>query len=175
MSCGWLKTDRLPRLISCQSDGCARSSVPIEKGERFAEPFPNAHTIASGLRVPAAVGDFMMLDAIRASGGCAVAGREGRVVEWMKRAASLEGISVCPETAVCFDCLETLVKNGKIGPDEEVVVFNTGAAQKYPEAVPLSLPRLDKDRPVDYDALLSRHIAPGSPGEPRSPGKPATL
>ncbi len=151
---GWLKTDRLPRLISCQSDGCAPIVRAFEKGERFAEPFPNAHTIASGLRVPAAVGDFMMLDAIRASGGCAVAGKEGRVVEWMKRAASLEGIAVCPETAVCFACLETLVKTGKVGAAEEVVVFNTGAAQKYPEAVPLSLPRIDKDRPVDYESLV---------------------
>jgi threonine synthase len=125
----------------------------FEKGERFAEPFANAHTIASGLRVPAAVGDFMMLDAIRASGGCAVAGREGRIVEWMRRAAGLEGIAVCPETAVCLDCLERLAAAGQVRPDEEVVVFNTGAAQKYPEAVPLNLPRLDKDRPVDFDRL----------------------
>jgi threonine synthase len=104
---------------------------------RFAQPFPNAHTIASGLRVPAAVGDFMMLDAIRESGGCAVAGREEGIVERMKQAASLEGILVCPETAVCLDCLETLRADGRIGADEEVVVFNTGAAQKYPEAIPM--------------------------------------
>ncbi len=95
----------------------------------------------------------MMLDAIRESGGCAVAGREGRIVEWMKRVASAEGIGICPETAVCFDCLEQLVAAGKVGRDEEVVVFNTGAAQKYPEAVPLELPQLDKDRPIDYAAL----------------------
>ncbi len=150
---GWLRSDRLPRLISCQSDGCAPIVRAFEKGERFAEPFADAHTIASGLRVPAAVGDFMMLDAIRASGGCAVAGREERIVEWMRRAASLEGVLVCPETAVCLDCLETLAAAGQVRPDEEVVVFNTGAAQKYPEAVPLHLPRLDKDRPVDWDHL----------------------
>jgi threonine synthase len=148
---GWLRSDRLPRLVSCQSDGCAPIVRAWEKGERFAQPFPDAHTVASGLRVPAAVGDFMMLDAIRESGGCAVAGREGRIVEWMGRAASLEGISVCPETAVCFDCLQRLVQEGRVRPDEEVVVFNTGAAQKYPEAVPLELPHLDKDRPVNYD------------------------
>jgi threonine synthase len=152
---GWLNADRLPRLVSCQSDGCAPIVRAFEKGERFAKPFPDAHTVASGLRVPSAVGDFMMLDAIRASGGCAVAGREGRIEEWMRRAASLEGISVCPETAVCLDCLETLVADGRVRPDEEVVVFNTGAAQKYPEAVPLDLPRLDKDRPVDYAALVA--------------------
>jgi threonine synthase len=150
---GWLHGDRLPRLVSCQSDGCAPIVRAFEKGERFAEPFPDAHTIASGLRVPAAVGDFMMLDAIRASGGCALAGREEHIVEWMRRAASLEGVAVCPETAVCLDCLERLAATGQVRPDEEVVVFNTGAAQKYPEAVPLDLPRLDKDQPVDFDHL----------------------
>jgi threonine synthase len=147
---GWLQTDRLPRLVSCQSDGCAPIVRAYQAGTRFAEPFANAHTIASGLRVPAAVGDFMMLDAIRASGGCAVAGREEQIVEWMGRAASLEGIAVCPETAVCLDCLNSLVQGGQITAKEEVVVFNTGAAQKYPECVPLELPRVDKNRPVDY-------------------------
>jgi threonine synthase len=150
---GWLRTGRLPRLVSCQSDGCAPIVKAFEKGERFAEPFPNAHTVASGLRVPAAVGDFMMLDAIRASGGLAVAGKEGRIGEWMRRAMALEGVSLCPESAVCLDCLEQLRTAGAIRPDEEVIVFNTGAAQKYPEAVPLALPRLDKDRPVDYEEL----------------------
>jgi threonine synthase len=150
---GWLRTEKMPRLISCQSDGCAPIVRAFEAGARFAEPFPNAHTIASGLRVPSAVGDFMMLDAIRASGGRAVAGKEERIVEWMRRGVGLEGISICPETAVCLDCLETIVAAGEVRRDEDVVVFNTGAAQKYPEAVPLSLPQLDKDRPIDYAAL----------------------
>jgi threonine synthase len=152
---GWLRCERLPRLISCQSDGCAPIVRAFEKGERFAETFANAHTIASGLRVPAAVGDFMMLDAIRASGGAAVAGREERIVEWMRRGMSMEGISICPETAVCLDCLESLIAAKRILPDEEVVVFNTGAAQKYPEIVALDLPRIDKDRPVDYESLIA--------------------
>src|SRR5437764_13624083 len=78
---GWLKSDKLPRLVSCQSDGCAPIVTAFEKGERFAELFPDAHTVASGLRVPAAVGALMMLDAIRASGGWAVAGRATRIVE----------------------------------------------------------------------------------------------
>ena len=139
---------RLPRLISCQSDGCAPIVRAFEKGERFAELFPNAHTVASGLRVPAAVGDFMMLDAIRASGGRAMAGAEGRIGEWMRRVSGSEGIAICPETAVCFDCLERLVDRGDVKADDTVVVFNTGAAQKYVEAVPLQLPRIDKDKPL---------------------------
>jgi threonine synthase len=150
---GWLRTQTLPRLMACQSDGCAPIVRAFQAGARFAEPFPNARTIASGLRVPAAVGDFMMLDAIRASGGCAIAGREKRILHWMRQAAGLEGISLCPEAAVCLDCLETLCAEGGVQPDEEVVVFNTGASQKYPETVPLALPRLDKDRPVRYEVL----------------------
>jgi threonine synthase len=150
---GWLRTDRLPRLVSCQSEGCAPIVRAFEKGSRFADLFPDAHTVASGLRVPAAVGDFMMLDAIRESGGVAAAGRENRIVEWMRRAASLEGISLCPESAVCLDVLERLVREGVIRREEKVVVYNTGAAQKYPEVVPLNLPRIDKDKPVDYARL----------------------
>lgn len=150
---GWLRDERTPRLISCQSTGCAPIVRAFEKGERFAELFANARTVASGLRVPAAVGDFMMLDAIRASGGCALCGREERIVEWMRTAMRLEGVSLCPETAVCLDALERLIAEGIVRRDERVVVFNTGAAQKYPEAVPLSLPRLDVTQPIDYASL----------------------
>jgi threonine synthase len=150
---GWLDTAKMPRLISCQSGGCAPIVRAFEAGQRFAEPFPNAQTVASGLRVPAAVGDFMMLDAIRASGGCAIAGREERIVRWMKQVFAQEGIGICPETAVCFACLEQLLADGKVRRDETVVVFNTGAVQKYLEAVPLELPRIDKDRSLDQTIL----------------------
>jgi threonine synthase len=144
----------MPRMIACQSEGCAPIVRAFEAGQRFAEPFPNARTIASGLRVPTAVGDFMMLDVTRESGGLAVAGNEERIVEWMRRVASTEGIAICPETAVCFDVLEQLCKNGKIGEEESVVVFNTGAAQKYPEVVPLDLPRIDCGKAVDYARVI---------------------
>src|SRR5262245_45822407 len=92
----WLKAPKMPKLVSCQSDGCAPIVRAFDKGERFAEQFPNARTVASGLRVPMAVGDFMMLDAIKASGGWAIAGREETIVRWMHRVASLEGIAICP-------------------------------------------------------------------------------
>jgi threonine synthase len=145
---GWLKDTKMPRLYSCQSDGCAPIVRAFEKGERFATRVEDAHTVASGLRVPAAVGDFMMLDAIRASGGKAIAGREGRVGEWVHKASGAEGISICPETAVCFDVLEMLRERGEVKADERVVVFNTGAAQKYLEALPADLPRLEKGADV---------------------------
>jgi threonine synthase len=145
---GWLADTKMPRLYSCQSDGCAPIVRAFEKRERFATRVEDAHTVASGLRVPAAVGDFMMLDAIRASGGKAIAGREGRIAEWVRKSSGAEGISICPETAVCFDCLEMLVERADIQADERVVVFNTGAAQKYLEALPADLPRLEKGADV---------------------------
>ena len=143
---------RFPRLISCQAEGCAPIVTAFEKGERFAELFPNARTVASGLRVPVAVGDFMMLDAIRASGGKAACGAEAKIGAWMRSASSAEGIGICPETAVCFDVLERMVRTGEVKPDERVVVFNTGAAPKYLEALPAELPAIDKDA-VDWAAI----------------------
>jgi len=151
---GWLKATGLPRLVSCQSDGCAPIVRAFERGERFAEMFPNAHTVASGLRVPAAVGDFMMIDAIHASGGTALCGDEKRIVEWMQRVSQAEGIAICPETAICFDVLEKMCQNKSVVPDETIVVFNTGAAQKYPEVVKLNLPHLDHRQPIDYASLV---------------------
>ena len=144
----------MPRLISCQAEGCAPIVTAYEKGERFAELFPNARTVASGLRVPVAVGDFMILDAIRASGGKAAAGAEANIADWMRRASSAEGIGVCPETAVCFDVLERMVASGEVTPDERVVVFNTGAAPKYLEAMPHELPAIDRNA-VDWGAISS--------------------
>lgn len=149
---GWIAGDRFPRLIACQSEGCAPIVTAFRTGERFAEPFPNAATAASGLRVPAAVGDFLMLDAIRESGGLAVAGSEASIPGWMRRASAAEGISICPETAVCFDVLAGLVACGEVTAADEVVVFNTGAATKYLEVCPAELPTLDKNA-VDWDAV----------------------
>ncbi len=147
---GWLRSPKRPRFISCQSAGCAPIVRAFEAGARTAELFPNATTRASGLRVPAAVGDFMMLDAIRESGGLAVSAADDTIPIWMRRVAETEGIAICPETAICFAVLDDLIKSGRVRADEEIVVFNTGAAQKYLEVVTLDLPRLDKNRPIDW-------------------------
>jgi threonine synthase len=145
---GWLPSGKLPRLYSCQSSGCAPIVRAFEAGERFATRFEGAATVASGLRVPAAIGDFMMLDAIRASCGRAIAAPDDQIAPWMQRASSAEGISVCPETAIAFAALATLCRSGDIRPNDEVVVFNTAAAQKYAEAFPGALPRIDKSIPL---------------------------
>jgi threonine synthase len=150
---GWLESSKLPRMVSVQSDGCAPIVRAFEAGSRFAEPFANAHTVASGLRVPAAVGDFLILDAIRESGGTAIAVAESRLAEWLRLAASLEGIPICPETAACVGALQSLIASGWVKPHERVVIFNTGAAQKYVEALRSELPRLDHKQPLDWDRI----------------------
>ncbi len=125
----------------------------FEAGERFAQPFADAHTSPAAFACRAAVGDFMILDAIRASGGRAVAVDEARLRYWMALATSSEGISVCPETAACVGAVEQLAREGWIAREERVVIFNTGAAQKYPEAMAIPLPRLDKDAPLDWEMI----------------------
>jgi threonine synthase len=132
---GWLESDTRPRMFSCQSSGCAPIVTAFESGAEFAEPAVDPHTVAAGLRVPAAVGDFMILQAIRASGGRAMAADEQRLPEWMQLAARLEGISLCPEAAACVGTLAEAVAEGFVGADERVVLFNTGAAQKYVEVL----------------------------------------
>lgn len=150
---GWIEREPRPRMFACQSDGCAPIVNAFEAGERFADPAVDPHTVASGLRVPVAVGDFMILDAVRASGGRAIAAPESELLDWMRRANALEGIALCPETAACLASLAELVREGQIGADERVVVFNTGAVQKYVEAMETELPRIADPGAVDWEAL----------------------
>ena len=150
---GWLKDDSLPRMVSVQSDGCAPIVRAFDAGERFAEPWENAATVASGLRVPAAVGDFMILDAVRASGGWAVAVPEERIAPAAREASAMEGISICPESGACLVALGMLLADGRVSADDRIVVFNTGAATKYVEAVPLDLPRIADPAQADYAAI----------------------
>jgi threonine synthase len=150
---GWLRSSAKPKMISCQSEGCAPIATAFAKGERFAAKFENAATIASGIRVPAAVGDFMILDAVRQSGGLALATPEADIPKWMRLAAAKEGIAICPETAVCLGALEVLLKRGFIRPSDRIVIFNTGAAQKYPEAINEELSLIDIARPIDWASL----------------------
>jgi threonine synthase len=150
---GWLESDKMPRMIAVQSDGCAPIPRAFDAGERFATPWQDANTCASGLRVPSAVGDFMILDAVRESEGCALAVAESGIVEAMHRAVSAEGVSICPEAACCVMALEQLVNDGRISRSDRVVLFNTGAASKYIETVPLELPTIDNPHEVDYAAL----------------------
>lgn len=150
---GWLESEKMPRMVAVQSTGCAPIVRAFEAGEKHAAPFENAHTVASGIRVPAAVGDFMILDAVRQSGGLAIAVEEERLREWLHLAVGSEGISLCPEAAACVGALESLRARGWIREGEEVVLFNTGALQKYPEAMATTLPRLSKDAELDWERI----------------------
>ncbi|QDU31967.1 Threonine synthase [Anatilimnocola aggregata] len=150
---GWLASSKMPRMVSVQSTGCAPIVRAFDKGERFADAFPNAQTAASGIRVPVAVGDFLILDAVRQSQGTAIAVDEAQINGWMRRAVAAEGIAICPEAAACVGAAELLRASGWLREDERAVIFNTGAAQKYVEAIATQLPRLDKNQPVDWTAI----------------------
>jgi len=150
---GWLKNGQHPKMVACQSDGCAPIVTAFEDGAKHAKRFENAATIASGLRVPQAVGDFMILDAVRDSGGVAMSAPEGDIPKWMQLANSKEGIALCPETAVCLGVLDRLAGQGTVRARDRVLIFNTGAAQKYPESVTAEVPRIDLNEPVDWAAF----------------------
>jgi len=125
----------------------------FEQGREFAEPARDPHTVAAGLRVPGAAGDFMILRAVAESGGRAMAADEQRLPEWMRLASQTEGVALCPEAATCVGVLQEAVSQGVIGPGERVVLFNTGAAQKYVEVLDVELPLIDPEGPIDFDSL----------------------
>lgn len=155
---GWLTMDRMPRMISVQSDGCAPIARAFANGERFAAAWEGASTCATGIRVPVAVGDFMILDAIRDSGGVALAVEESKIERMTAEAIGLEGLAFCPEAGACVLALSRLLEDGLVRPDERVVVFNTGSAAKYyPASVP-DLPRLSGVASVDFDRLAERVV-----------------
>jgi len=130
---GWIGSQR-PRMVTVQAAGCAPIVTAFEKGERFAAEFPNAHTTASGLRVPKAIGDFLILDALRASGGTAVAVTDDELIDATKEIGSAEGIFCAPEGAACLPALKKLLTDGSVKADERVVLFNTGSGVKYVES-----------------------------------------
>ena len=127
---GWIGEKR-PRMISVQSAGCAPIVRAFEAGDRFADEFQNAATVASGLRVPKAIGDFLILDAIRESGGTAITVTDEELIEGARELARTEGIFAAPEGGACVPALRKLLARGDVKPEEKVVLFNTGSGIKY--------------------------------------------
>jgi threonine synthase len=127
---GWIGRKR-PRMFAVQASGCAPIVRAFEMGENSATEFPDAHTIAAGLRVPKAIGDFLMLDILRQSNGGAVAVDDEEMLHTAREVGSKEGVFVCPEGAACFAALKSLRSAGKIAPGERVIIFNTGSGIKY--------------------------------------------
>ncbi len=144
-----------PRMVSVQSEGCAPIVRAFEANERFAEPWQDAQTRASGIRVPSAVGDFLILDSLRESGGTAVAVSEDSISEMQMFAGRLGAGYVSPESAAALAAVPALRYRGEIDRNDEVVVFDCGIGQKYPppQRLPES-PVVDPDD-LDIDALAN--------------------
>jgi threonine synthase len=142
-----------PRMVSVQSEGCAPIVRAFEAGERFAEPWENARTRASGIRVPSAVGDFLILDSLRESGGTVVAVSEDSISEMQAFAGRMGAGYVSPESAAALAAVPELRERGEIDRNEEVVVFDCGVGQKYPPPPALPEPPVVDPANLDLDAL----------------------
>jgi threonine synthase len=127
---GWIGSKR-PRMVSVQASGCAPIVKAFDEGRETAEPWQNAKTVASGLRVPQAVADFLMLRALRESNGTALSVGDEEMIAEIPRLGRTEGIFFCPEGAACVAALRRLTQNGWIKPTDEVVLFNTATGLKY--------------------------------------------
>ncbi|MCH7689531.1 MAG: threonine synthase [candidate division Zixibacteria bacterium] len=150
---GWLKSDIMPRMVAVQSDGCCPIVNAFKNGERFAKPFQNAKTIAWGIRVPAAIGDFMILDALKESNGTAVAVDEEMIDDWTVMTSEKTGLSICPETAACVGALENLKNQNWIHADDRVLIFNTASGQKYKDTVKVELPKININKEINWEII----------------------
>ncbi len=143
---GWISSRR-PKMIAVQAEGCAPIVRAYDEGKPRSEFFEDAHTVASGLRVPKALGDFLVLDAIRESGGAAVAVSDEEMIEAGVNLASDEGIFAAPEGGACVAALKKLLANGFLKPEERIVIYNTGSGLKYLEAYSARFPRFTSMTP----------------------------
>ena len=147
---GWISGD-LPRMVAVQSSGCAPIVRAYDAGERHADRWEDAATIAAGIRVPAAVGDFLILDAVRESEGFAIAVDDEDIAVAHERIPQEDGLLICPEGAATAAAYEQALEAGLIDRSERAVLFNCGNGLKYP--MPRADQALDKDAPIDWDAL----------------------
>jgi threonine synthase len=145
-----------PRMVSVQAEGCAPIVRAHGAGERFAEPWQNARTRASGIRVPSAVGDFLILDALRESGGAAVAVDEASIAQMQSLAGHMGSGYVGPETAAALAAVPELRDRGELASDDDVVVFDCGIGQKYPPPPGLAEPPVVDPADYDLETLASR-------------------
>jgi threonine synthase len=144
---------RRPRMVAVQAAGCAPMVRAFEAGAEHAPRWENAHTIASGIRVPAAIGDFLILRAVRESGGFAIAVEDEAISAALDEVARSEGFLMCPEGAATFAALKQSLADGRVGRHERAVLFNCATGLKYP--LPPVRRALDRTRPIDFAALGS--------------------
>lgn len=148
---GWIGKQR-PRMIAVQASGCAPIVKAYEAGEEHAPVWENAQTMASGIRVPVAVGDFLILRAVRASGGFAIAVSDGAIEAAQSDVARQDGFLLCPEGAATYAAWQQALTEGRINKNEQVVLFNCGSGLKYP--MPPAEAKLDRHQPIDYTTLI---------------------
>ena len=132
---GWLEPGRRPRMVSVQAEHCAPIVRAFEQGAERSEMWKDARTVADGLRVPKAIGDFLVLRAVRESGGTAVAVQDTDMVSGMRELGRREGISAAPEGGAALQAVKQLLRDGVVKPSDTVVIFNTGGALKYFDAL----------------------------------------
>ncbi len=140
---GWIG-QQLPRLVAVQASGCAPIVEAFDRRAASSEPWPHPQTVAFGIAVPKALGDFLVLDALYATEGTAVAVTDQALLADQHAAARLEGTFVCPEGAACFTAVRQLRESGWLSEHEEVVVLNTGSGLKYPSTIPVDAPVLTR-------------------------------
>jgi threonine synthase len=142
---------RKPRMVAVQATGCMPIVKAFDEGKRHAELFQNARTVAAGIRVPVAIGDFLILDAVRESGGFAIAVEDEAIEIARTEVGRSEGLLLCPEGAATYAAYVQALGDGRIGRHERVMLFNCATGLKYPMPVPQR--RLNKDGAIDYAAL----------------------
>lgn len=147
---GWL-TDPLPRMVAVQAAGCAPIVKAFHDGSRHADLWPDAHTIASGIRVPVAVGDFLILDAVRESNGFATAVTDDQIQTALQEVSAKEGFLMCPEGAATYAAWKLAVQDGSISKSDRCVLFNCATGLKYP--LPPADAKLDCTQPIDFSSL----------------------
>ena len=147
---GFIGPER-PRMVAVQAAGCAPIVRAFEAGADHAEPWQDAHTIAAGIRVPAAIGDFLILRALRDSGGFAIAVDDAAIEAALEEAAREEGVLLCPEGAATLAAFEQALASGRIDAGETAVLFNCATGLKYP--MPAAGRSIDLNRPIDYAGL----------------------
>jgi threonine synthase len=148
----WIGSER-PRMISVQAEGCAPIPKAYEEGREESEFFQNAQTLAAGLRVPHALGDFLILRAVRESGGSALAVSDEEIIEDVGLIARSDGIFACPEGAATLSALKHLINDGKVDRNEKVVLFNTGSGLKYTDLFEVHAPIFNVGDKIDYKKL----------------------
>jgi threonine synthase len=147
---GWIGPER-PRMVAVQASGCAPIVKAYEEGEEHAALWADAHTLAAGIRVPVAIGDFLILRAVRASGGFAIAVPDDEILAARDEVARAEGLLLCPEGAATYAAYKQALADGRVQRDERVVLYNCATGLKYP--MPSVSRRLDHTGQIDFAAL----------------------